>query len=619
MCGIFGVIGKIDEEQARNCLDTLSHRGPDGYGIWTEKEVFLGHRRLAILDLSERGKQPMSFGNGRYWITLNGEIYNFIEIREELKARGHTFISDSDTEVVLAAYTEWGEKCLHKFNGMWAFAIWDRHKEEMFISRDRFGKKPLFYAYINGNFVFASEMKAITPLLDTVEPNYEILNNNARIFYYESTDACLIKNIKRFPAGHCAIYKNGNLEIKRYWNTLDNLAEVPEKYEDQVEQFRGLFLDACKIRMRSDVPIGTALSGGLDSSAVFSAVAHIGKNVSDERKPANWQNAFSAAFPGTPIDETMFARKVAQNVGVELSSVTIDPQKYVDKLFDYLYLFEDIYITSPIPFIAVYKAMRDNGVVVTLDGHAADELFGGYSFDFLHILHDEMFSFRNSKAVIDTYYDSYINDGVQFKKLPPKFIFWAKEFSRNLVKKAIGYHNHNADENHPEWKRMDYFTQKLYISSHQTVLPTLLRNYDRYSMINGVEIRMPFMDYRIVSFAFSLPWTSKIRNGYTKSVIRDATAAFMPRDIAYRKTKVGFNSPTVDWMRGPLKHFFMETIHDRNFLNSKFIDPKDVSSKITNVINDPRTTFSAAEAAWQSINPYFWEQSFLKRVASPKK
>lgn len=617
MCGIFGYIGKIEHDRGLECLRTLSHRGPDGEGFYHTPEVFLGHRRLSILDLSENGKQPMAYANGRYQITFNGEIYNFIELRAELRALGNNFKSDSDTEVILAAFLEWGENCLNKFNGMWALAIWDEQEKSLFLSRDRFGKKPLFYCN-QGNFAFASEMKALAPLLATIKPDQSIINDIAHIFYYESTDRCLIKGISRFPAGHYGWFKNGELTLTRYWNTLDNLIEVPESYEEQVAMFRELFLDACKIRMRSDVAIGTALSGGLDSSAVFGAIAHLSREGADSRANKDWQHAFSATFPGTPLDEIEWAKKVATYCGAALTPVTIDPAAHLDTFYEEIYRFEDLYITPHIPFSATYGAMKKGGVTVTLDGHGADELFGGYSFDYLHILHDEMWNYKNSKLVIDTYYDSQLSDGTQFGTLPPKGIFWAKQFLRNATKHFIGYNNKHPDAAHPKFQAMDYFTQKLYISFHQTVLPTLLRNYDRYSMMNGVEIRMPFMDHRLVSFAFSLPWQSKIRGGYTKSIIRDAIADLIPHDVAYRKTKIGFNAPMVDWMKGPLRQFFTDALSDQEFANSKIVKQDLAQISIHKILNDPKASFSDAEAAWKYISPYFWEKGFLNRIKHDK-
>lgn len=616
MCGIFGYIGKIEYDKAKDCLNTLEHRGPDGYGLWQEGPVTLGHRRLAILDLSEKGKQPMSYLDDRYHITFNGEIYNFVEIKKELESKGYKFVSDSDTEVVLAAYAEWKEKCLDKFNGMWAMAIWDDKEKSLFLSRDRFGKKPLFYSRIKNNFAFASEMKAIAPLLDKIEVNENVINDYARIFYYESTENCLIKNIKRFPAGHYAYLKNNELRLHRFWHTLDHLEEVPAKYEDQVVKFRELFLDACKIRMRSDVPIGTALSGGLDSSAVISAVAHISKQSKSERLSKQWQHAFIGSFPGTPIDETKYAKIAASHIGVKPEVVNIDPSKYIDQLAEQLYKFEDYYITPPTPFSAIYGAMAKAGIKVTLDGHGADELFGGYGFDYLHIIHDTILNPKKSFEVIDTYYNSYgyFNNSKQFNNLPDKRIFYAKQLIKNLGKKILNHKNQSKDMHHPAWQKLSYFAQKLYISSHDTVLPTLLRNYDRYSMMNGVEIRMPFMDHRLVTYGLSLPWTAKIRNGYSKNIIRDATADLMNHDIAYRKEKIGLNAPMVDWCNGPLKQYFIDIIESNDFKNCGLIDYPEVKKVFEKITTDPKASFFDGEKIWRLMMPYLWKENFVKKI-----
>ena len=238
----------------------------------------LGHRRLAIIDTSDGGRQPMSFGDGRYWITFNGEIYNFLELKAELEHSGYQFKTDSDTEVILAGYHCWGEDCQLRFNGMWAFAIWDRDERKLFISRDRFGVKPLIYYFDQKHFAFASEMKAFLAL-EWFQPDFDpamvtaALSNERLI---EGDERCLLQGLRHLFGGHCLTLKMGeNLKIRRWWNTLDHLESVPEKYEDQVNQFRELFLDACRIRMRSDVPIGTALSGGLDSSSILCGMRHV--------------------------------------------------------------------------------------------------------------------------------------------------------------------------------------------------------------------------------------------------------------------------------------------------------------------------------------------------------
>ncbi|MBR5407302.1 MAG: asparagine synthase (glutamine-hydrolyzing) [Lachnospiraceae bacterium] len=619
MCGIFGVINKrIDKGLADKCVDRMKHRGPDGRGVWQEKDVTLGHRRLAILDLTENGTQPMTYDDGRYVLVFNGEIYNFVEIRDELKDKGYKFISDSDSEVVLASFMEWKEKCLERFNGMWAFLIWDRKEEVLFVSRDRFGVKPLFYTeFAGGGIAFGSEMKVITPLMDRLTPNRTIVTDPGRTVFYEGTNECVIEGIKRFPAGSYAYADRDGMRIERFWDTLDNLVEVPDSYDEQVELFRSLFLDACKLRMRSDVTIGTALSGGLDSSATICAMAHLAKTDADTRMNRDWQHAYVAAFPGTTMDESEYAKKVTDFLGIDSTFVTIDPRGAIDEIDDFIYLFEDVYLTSPIPMMLLYGALRKDNTLVTIDGHGADELFGGYTFDFIHALRDAH-GRRERNMVLDAYLESFPKDGsnIALKNASRSSVYF------NYLKRCIKDRLRSGSETYKNvraagderYEKMDTLNKILYVSSHESILPTLLRNYDRYSMASGVEIRMPFMDHRIVSFAMSIGWKSKLHGGYSKSIIRDAMAPYMPEEIAYRRTKIGFNTPIVEWMQGPLKEYFTDIITSESFKACDLLDPDSVASKVKAVINDPGATFAQGEQAWSALYPYLWEMNVLKRL-----
>jgi asparagine synthase (glutamine-hydrolysing) len=618
MCGIFGYIGNIERIKAERCLNTLSHRGPDGCGLWSDEGVTLGHRRLSILDLSENGHQPMSFGGGRYWITFNGEVYNFLEIRTELEAKGHVFRTESDTEVILAAYSEWGESCQLRFNGMWALAIWDTVEQRLFLSRDRFGKKPLFYTELaNGDFAFASEMKALLPLLRRVEADQHLIKGMTvrSSFAYEATERCLIKGIKRFLAGHCGWVKNGRLHAHLWWNTLDHLPDVPDSYEEQVEAMRELLLDACRLRMRSDVPIGTALSGGLDSSSVLSALAHTNRTRGGEaRLSSDWQHAFVASFPGTPLDEARFAQRVAEHVGITAEILPIDPSRHVGELQRMLYLYEDITITSPIPFMSLYGRIKQAGVTVTIDGHGADELFGGYATDWAYALLDAGTDLRQINQVLDVYEHGMPDDAKQFRKESHRLITYAKRLGITLTKYALGMHSNigPAYTQHSRWKQLDHLSRVLFWQTHSFVLPTILRCYDRYGMANSIEIRMPFLDWRVTTFAFALPWNTKIRRGYSKTIIRDAMAPYMPHEIAYRRTKIGFNSPIVDWMRGPLRSFFLDTLNSQGFKQCGLVDPGRASKLVHHVINASNATFRSGEEAWWSVLPYLWSEALLR-------
>ena len=622
MCGIFGVINQnIERGLAENCLNRIIHRGPDGGNLWQEDKITLGHRRLSILDLSDNGSQPMAYADGRYMLVFNGEIYNFLEIRNKLIKKGYTFASDSDSEVLLASYVEWGDSCVNEFNGMWAFAIWDRVEKKLFMSRDRFGVKPLYYIFLNEDksaLAFASEMKALMPLMKDIKPNRGIVGDPNRIVYYESTSECVLEGMYRFPAGANATFypeKDAKISINIFWNTLDHLIDLPKSYEEQVEMCREIFLDACKIRMRSDVTIGTALSGGLDSSATICAMAHLAGAEKDMRMSSDWQHAFVATFPGTTLDESVYARKVTDFLGIESTFVEIDPVGAIDRLEEFVYLQEDVYLTSPIPMMLLYGALRENGTIVTIDGHGADELFGGYTFDFVQALADAR-SQEEKDMVLTAYIESFPKDGSNMAMKSPTAWGVRKDM---MIRKLADIKNARKQPykkvraaSDARYKRMDTLGKTLYASSHETILPTLLRNYDRYAMANSVEIRMPFMDYRMVTLGMSLPWQSRLHGGYSKSIIRDAMAPYMPHDIAYRRTKIGFNTPIVEWMQGPLKDYFTDMITSSDFANCDLIDAKSVRASVENVINNPSATFGMGEAAFVSLYPYLWEKSFLK-------
>lgn len=611
MCGILGTLPPTEKNQFKRALDTLSHRGPDSYGIWQDSMISLGHRRLAILDVSPSGNQPMSYANERFQIVFNGEIYNFVEIRKELESLGYNFNSESDTEVVLASFIEWGDSCLLKFNGMWAIAIWDSFSKALFLARDRFGKKPLFYAQTGERFIFASEMKAILPFLPKVRPSDDFKLLAKKLFDYENTEKCLIHGIKRFPAGHCGSFKDGSLKIFRYWNLLDHLV-IPEKtYEAQVEKFRDLFFDACKIRMRSDVPIGTALSGGLDSSATISAMSYLSRHVENPRGSSDWQHAFVASFPGTPIDETAYAKIVTDYLGIEATYVNIDPLKSWGKLKDFLYLFEEIYLTPPIPALMTYEAVRSRGVTVTLDGHGADELFSGYGH-ILEALWDAGIDPRRVKDVLDTYLKTI--SGFSQRPAVNRAFLYCDFILRKSLKRLLNRGPFSKDYQHPNFQKMDNFSQQLYIIFNETILPTLLRNFDRCSMINSVEIRMPFMDHRLVTYAHSLPYSSKFGQGFTKKIVRDAMSPFMPAKITWRTSKIGFNSPIVDWMQGPLKNWFQDVVHSSAFASCDLVDDhKSLRKMVTQIISGQDSQWGNAEAAWTALTPFLWEQAMIKR------
>lgn len=597
MCGIFGCVGKIDYDKAIECVQRLHHRGPDGADIKQMEGITLGHTRLAILDQSYHANQPMRDVSGRYWIIYNGEVYNFVEIKKQLELQGYRFRTQTDTEVLLYAYIEWGEEFQNKCNGMWALAIWDNDKKQLFLSRDRFGIKPLYIYRQDGNFYFASEMKAFFPVMNKKAPNVRIFWNKS-LMDYEATDECAIIGITKLAAGNFAVLRGGVLNTTRWWNTLDHLVNVPRIYDEQVEMLRELFLDACKIRMRSDVPVGTALSGGIDSSCVVGAMNYVSEECV-ERKSNDWRHAFAAYMPDTICDEAVYAETAAAHAGIHANRVRITPCIEYDELLKYMYLCEDPYLSNPVPYMQTYHAIRQSGVKVTLDGHGADELFGGYPPDLFSAFVDSGIDTGQTNQIMQTY-----NEAV------PDFERITEDRAMRRIMLQLR-ENERFKIQEDNCACLDEFGKRLYIKTHHSTLPTLLRCYDRFSMANGLEIRMPFMDHRIVSFAFSIPWSSKVRNGYTKAIVRDMARPFMSSEILNRKVKIGFNPPVTEWFKGEWKELLVDIICSKDFRECELVNALDICVDVNEFFQREHVTFRDGERIWGKIVPYLWKKAVV--------
>ena len=621
MCGILGTIGLKND--SRFDLSLLDHRGPDGSGTWSSPDdefpVMLGHTRLSIIDLSEEANQPMLCANERYTFIYNGEIYNFIELRKSLEALGHQFFSNSDTEVFFKGLIAEGPNFQLRCNGMWAFCLWDRKLGKALFGRDRFGKKPLFYSIIDSkNLVFASEMKAIQPFLQSVEFSESIDFNLRYLFDYESSEETVLRGIKRIPPGHYAEYCDNKFKLTRWWNTLDHLEEVPDSYEDQVVRWREIFLDAVKIRMRSDVRIGTALSGGLDSSATFSSMAFLSKLTgSNERQSSDWQHGFCAHFPKSSLDESQWAQIVTDSFDIPLQKVEIDPLESGWSIADAFKQVEDPYLTLPTPMLATYKAIANAGIKVTIDGHGADELFSGYGHLTSAFKDCSPTELNEVVAIIKSLQHGKLDltrGWIKSKWIRYKVLAFLKSHLRQPSKNIknfisgrnldfIKYRLQYDDQEHPAFNSFDSLTKSLYEIFHITILPTLLRNYDRYSMASGVEIRMPFMDHRLVAYTFSLPWTSKVGGGYTKRIFRDAMKGILPEEIRTRRDKIGWNAPLHEWLRGKLKKEVGKFLKNDNL-------PKEVLEAWNLFQKMPNPDFYEGQKVWNLLMPHIWKNSY---------
>jgi len=637
MCGIAGLWNldgaPINQARFEQFRDTLAHRGPDGGGSYhaPEASLALGHRRLAILDLSESGVQPMSYGDGRFQITFNGEIYNFLELRAELQALGHSFRTDTDTEVIMAAYAEWGADCQFRFNGMWAFAIWDRQERLLFLSRDRFGVKPLYFLSTPRRFAFSSEMKAFLELEGFESgPDLEVMSAGlGNSFAVESQERCLLRGIRRLLAGHCARITVSGVSVKQWWSTLDHLQDPPAGFAARTERFRELFTDACHIRMRSDVPVVSCLSGGLDSSSIACTIAGGLSKWSAEsgsRLLRQQQRVFVATFPGAPNDERAFADQVVAHTGAEPTYCVIEPERIVNIVDRVLWDTEDIFFNFPAAIWLTYQSLRSHGLYVTLDGHGGDELLAGYPQHIFAAMAANGGLWRPAETMrlLGTLRAVYGQDSQWPRSNEVTMLAQATPVLRQAYGQIHRVQRLMKNGHNQNWLRpsasslanpaapqgLDGFNRALYDDFHVTVLPTLLRIFDRASMAHGVEIRMPFLDWRLVTFCFALPRTSKIGGGFTKRILRSAMEGVVPEPVRVRKHKVGFASPMREWFEGGLSQWIAEAVERPAFTDCDLWDAKAIRSYIQDRRASATWDYHAAERVWPYLNAARWMEMF---------
>jgi asparagine synthase (glutamine-hydrolysing) len=603
MCGIAGIVSlrgaAVEPAEIERLTGLMAHRGPSGAAYWfdAERNVALGHRRLAILDPGEGGRQPMASADGRQIIVFNGEIYNFLELRTELEATGARFRTQSDTEVILAAWQAWGEDMLLRFNGMWALAIFDTETKDLFLARDRFGIKPLLYSASPDRFVFASEQRALlqSGLIDTsvdVDVARRLLLD---AFGVEGSARTLCRNIRRLQAGHCAWLKQGRLEIRRWWCTLDHLPQIPATAAERVEQFGELFRDAVAIRMRSDVPIGTCLSGGFDSSAVICAMAAHARAGMGPRDSVAWRHAFVAAFPGASNDERPMADEAAAWAGIHPKVLEISNQDPLNELDQILEDNDDVYISLPSAPWLLYRELNRHQVAVSLDGHGADELMGAYYQD------KQSVSFAVRNALSASW--SASSPGRRSLELLRAAVLVAK--GHYFLRGGLGAIPAplalvgDGDVLPREWRGLN---RRLYRMFHSTVLPTILRNFDRVSMAHGIEVRMPFMDWRLVTFAMALPEANKAADGYTKLIARQAMAGQMPESIRMGRRKIGFNSPMPEWLNGPLSDWTMSLLGNKVAAFSEIVDEARLSREVSHLNASKTWNWESVGRIWPYLN-----------------
>jgi len=585
VCGFIGVYhynsSKIIEESlVIEMRDTMIHRGPDDCGIYVsaDRKLGLGHRRLSIIDLSPRGRQPMCDSEGKIWIVYNGEVYNFPDLRKELEKK-YIFRSRTDTEVLIYLYKEYGKDMVHKLRGMFAFAIWDENKRELWLVRDRIGIKPLYWTFADGKFIFASEIKAI--LKDT-SVKREV--NEEAFYHYLSflttpPPQTLFQGIYKIPAGHMLILnKNGSYKLEQYWDVFDNVKPLYGKDEIfYTERLLELFRESVKLRMISDVPIGVFLSGGIDSStntALFSEFA-------------NDVKTFSIGFKGQEkYNEFQYARKVADIFKTKHHEVIIDVEDLINFLEQLVY-YQDEPIADPVcvPVYFVSKLARDNGVTVCQVGEGADELFCGYpTWGIMLNLNRLSRYWRSIPSPVrmlgldalrlvgkdeSTYYE------LLRRTHNKESVFWggADAFNEQQKKSLLSLRLRNKFKNKNSYEIIEKYYKRFLTGSpiHEYLnfmtyldisfrLPELLlMRVDKMSMAVSLEARVPFLDHKIVEFAMSIPQSVKVKNGELKHIMKKSVEQVIPNEIIYRK-KQGFGVPIKEWFSQKLGDFIRKEL-----------------------------------------------------------
>lgn len=553
MCGISGIINTdgsaVDREMLMRMNTLIAHRGPDAEGIFTEGTFGFGHRRLSILDLTDDGHQPMSY-RGRYTITYNGEVYNYLELRAELEAKGYGFSSRTDTEVILAAYDRWGEGCVTRFNGMWAFALYDRQTGTIFCSRDRFGVKPFYYTETGGRFIFGSEIKQLLEHFGVRRVNRAILADYLLYGFEEHTNETFFEGIFKLEPSHNLVYdlKTHTYEIRGYFD-LENDAPLndPDEGESIAKVYEALER-AVDLRLRSDVKVGTCLSGGLDSSSIAAIASKRYFKLSGERFTAIHAKSVEAK-----TDESRYAREAAEHCGLALIEVEPPLETITEKVREVVYTQEEPF-GGPSVFMQyfVMEQARAHGCSVMLDGQGGDETMFGY---------EGYYPFYFASLLSGWKWGVFMREFSRLRpfKLSKRCIL--KGVLSVLVGNGAGRFKHYVKRKQLGWrtaydgKRLDALFARRDFKAFQKReimrrnLPHLLRYEDKNAMRHSVETRLPFVDYRFVGAAVSVRDELKFKNGYLKYILRKAVEPLLPASIVWRRDKFGFEAPTDTWIR----------------------------------------------------------------------
>ncbi len=613
MCGILVHLGGEIITAGHYALEIIRHRGPDAFGVVNFETnlgpMSLGHRRLAIIDLDPRSNQPMSFDSGAYWIVYNGEIYNYLELRRELMSAGCLFHTNSDTEVILAAYQKWGRECLKRFNGMFAFCIYDKKNKRLFFARDRFGIKPLYFWNKSGIFCAASEIKQFCCV-----PGFRAEVNMLKLYHFLNSgdfdydDETLWKGVQELEPGSLAEIDLSNwrpgypFRIEK-WYELNLRRSSNMKYENAVERFQELLLDSIKLRLRADVPVGFLLSGGLDSSSLVSLCTKIPRDSDASLK------TFSSCYENSPVDERKYIKEVLAYTGAMSSLHFPKPEEVADYL-DLVIWHNDLPVRhgSPVPHWLLYKHIQmDNDFrKVIIEGQGGDEILCGYRDFFWSMIFNLLINKKIPQSLL------------QLVQIKMKHGYSSKIIMRKLgrltfpsmvkypANQAINSEDMLGTTKIPEIPiRREQPSVKEMHKARLKILRYILHNVDRNSMAHSRETRVPFLDYRLVEFCVGLPDLFKIHNGTTKRVMRSAVNGIVPDMIVNRNDKQGYSSPIPSWLGKEINQFFMDSINDA--VSLPFVNKDVVIQGVTEFL-DGKRPFDPTW--WNLITTNRWIKTF---------
>jgi asparagine synthase (glutamine-hydrolysing) len=666
MCGITGIFSTdprdITPEILRGMTTSIRHRGPDDEGyifintitsrceprvgddtiielkgkmkhlsdpLESGYDLAFGHRRLSILDLSTTGHQPMSNETGDLWIIHNGEIYNHEELRIELLDKGHVFKSRTDTEVILHSYEQWGEKSLNKFNGMWAFVIWDSRSKKLFCSRDRFGIKPFYYYFDGLKFIFSSEIKAILTT-DAMErkPNRQSIFDYISYALKDHTGDTFFEDIHQLLPGHFL-----ELDINKRAIAARSYYQIPLIYQsrhlsdpDYSLQFRQLLEDSIRLRLASDVAVGTCLSGGLDSSSIVCLVDKL--RLDSGLKQQNSHQTFSARFSEQGFDEGKYIQDVVNQTRVDAHYAYPTGASTWEILPKLIWHQEGpssaLYLSGQ---WETYKLARQSGIKVILDGQGGDELLAGYDIYYAALFSHLMRTFQCSKLARE-----YLIRYRLYGKSATSDIFKAayhllprvgKQFSRRLMRVdgnpclskdfQAGLRDNFFQKQGEEISRTNTFDDYLYDKFTYSILPGLLHDQDKNSMAHSIESRLPFLDYRLVEMVSSMPWQQKIYRGQRKYVLRNSMRGILPESVEKRLDKMGFTNPVEVWLKKSFADEVNDIIHSTRFAQRGYFNSNQVKQDFKAYQNGRK---NISRKIWRWVNLELWSRIFIDKEYS---